>query len=59
MNHSGELWEHGELQYYVLESYGRNGGWLAMRLGYIHPDEPRFTILANEFFNQEWWERIA
>jgi hypothetical protein len=58
VNRVGELWEHNDLRYYVLER-AEGGGWHAIRLGEVYWNEPLFTVLADEFFDQEWWERIA
>lgn len=58
MNRVGELWEHNDLRYYVL-ARAEGGGWHAIRLGAVYWNESLFTVLADEFFDQEWWERIA
>lgn len=59
MNRTGELWESGELRYYILRRTDKDNGWHAMRIGEFYWKDSLFVILADEFFEQAWWERIA
>lgn len=59
MNRTGELWEHLWLRYLVVKRTKSGTGWHAIRLHDYYESEPPFVILTEEFFEQEWWEKVT
>ena len=66
IDRAGQLWEHSDIRYYVLyhvpSLYNESKvAWCSLCLsdpGLPHK-EGTIVTLSEDFFDQEWWHRIA